>query len=43
MYGNVREYNVERLKLFFGSREDAVDLAERDTDEYDVDRIVTYR
>jgi hypothetical protein len=43
VYGNVREYYVERLKPFFGSREDAVDLAKRDTDQYDVDRIVTYR
>ena len=43
VYGNVREYHVERLKPFFLSREDAVDLAKRDTDQYDVDRIVTYR
>ena len=43
VYGNVREYHVERLKPFFGSREDAVDLAKRDTDQYDVDRIVNYR
>jgi hypothetical protein len=43
VYGNVREYCVERLKPFFGSREDAVDLAKRDTDQYDVDRIVSYR
>jgi hypothetical protein len=27
VYGNVREYHVERLKPFFGSRDDAVDLA----------------
>ena len=39
----MREYHVERLKPFFGSREDTVDLAERDTDQCDVDRIVTYR
>ena len=43
VYGNVRDYHVERLKPFFGSREDAVDLAKRDTDQFDVDRIVAYK
>ena len=38
VYGNVREYHVERLKPFFGSRNNYAD-----TDHYDVDRIVTYR
>ena len=40
----MREYHVERLKPFFGSSEDAVDLAKRDdTDQYDDDRTVSYR
>ena len=43
VYGNVRDYHVERLKPFFGSREDAVDLAKRDTDQFDVDCIIAYK
>ena len=37
VYGNMREYHVERLKPFFGSRQDAIDLANRDTDQCDAE------
>ena len=33
----MRQYHVERLKPFFGSRQDAIDLANRDTDQCDAE------
>jgi len=43
VYGNVREYHVERLKPFFGTRTEAVELAKRDNGQFDVERILAYR
>jgi hypothetical protein len=43
VYGNVRDYHVERLKPFFGTRTEAVELAKRDNDQFDVERILAYR
>ncbi len=40
----MRDYYVERLKPFFGFRQDAIDkVAKRDTDQFDVERILAYR
>ena len=33
---------MEQLKPFFGSRQGAIDLAKRDTDQYNADKIVSY-
>ena len=35
--------HVTRLKPFFGTREGAYDLAKKDTDQFEVDRIFAYR
>jgi hypothetical protein len=43
VYGNVRDYHVERLKPFFGTRSEAAELAKRDSDQFDVERILAYR
>ena len=43
VYGNVRDYHVERLKPFFGTRSEAIELAKRDSDQFDVERILAYR
>ncbi len=34
---------MERLKPFFGTRSEAVELAKRDSDQFDVERILAYR
>ena len=40
----MRDYHVERLKPFFGFRQDGIDkLAKRDTDQFDVERILACR
>ena len=39
----MREYHVERLKPFFGTRTEAVELAKRDNGWFDVERILAYR
>ena len=39
----MREYHVERLKPFFGTGTEAVELAQRDNDQFDVERILAYR
>ena len=41
--GDVREFHVTRLKLFTGSREDAVRVAMVDNDQYTIVRFKAYR
>ena len=36
--GNVQFFHVDRLKLFVGDREEALDLARKDHDQYVVKR-----
>ncbi len=41
--GAVKTFYVERLKLFRGSREDALRLASSDANQYEVDRFLAFR
>lgn len=41
--GDVFKTHVENLKIFFGSREEAVELAILDNDEYQIDEFLAYR
>jgi hypothetical protein len=37
-----KTFNVTRLKHFIGSREEAYELAKKDTDQFELDRILTF-
>ena len=39
VYGNIRPFHVTRLKPFINSREEAYELAKKDTDQFEVDCI----
>ena len=43
VYGNIRPFHVTRIKPFIGSREEAYELAKKDTDQFEVDSIQAYR
>ena len=43
VYGHIKFLPVDRLKPFHGSKEEAVALAQRDTEQYLVDRILAYK
>ena len=43
VYGNIKPLHVTRLKPFIGSREEAYELAKKDTDQFEVDCILAYR
>ena len=43
VYGNIRPFHVTRIKPFIGSREEAYELAKKDTDQFEVDSILAYR
>ena len=40
MMCSAETFNVTRLKHFIGSREEAYELAKKDTDQFEVDRIL---
>jgi hypothetical protein len=43
IYGSIQDYHVQRLKLFHGTREQAVALARLDNDQYEILRFIAYR
>ena len=43
VYGNIKPLHVSRLKPFIGTRDEAYELAKKDTDQYEVDTILAYR
>jgi hypothetical protein len=43
VYDGIHTFFVEDLKLFHGSAEQAMDAARRDTDQYAIEMVVTYR
>ena len=43
IYGHIKPMHVTKLKPFFGTREEAYDLAKKDTDQFEVDRILANR
>ena len=43
VYDNINPLHVTRLKPFIGSREEAYELAKKDTDQFEVDCILAYR
>jgi hypothetical protein len=43
IYGTVSKYHVERLKLFYGTKEEAFKMAQIDNDQYVITRFIAYR
>jgi hypothetical protein len=43
IYGTVSKFHIERLKIFYGTREQAYKLAQIDTDQYIIRRFLSYR
>jgi hypothetical protein len=41
--GNISIFHVERLKIFHGTREEAVELAKIDNDQFEIDIFLAYR
>ena len=43
IYGTVSKHHVERLKLFYGTKEEAFKMAQIDNDQYVITRFIAYR
>jgi hypothetical protein len=43
VHGSISTYHVERLKIFHGTKEEALQLARLDNDQYVIDKIQAYR
>ncbi|KAG9292464.1 hypothetical protein G9A89_000462 [Geosiphon pyriformis] len=41
--GNIKDFHVTRLKIFHGSREEAVRIAKLDNDQFTIRRFIAYR
>jgi hypothetical protein len=41
--GNIKEFHVTRLKIFHGSKDEAIRIAKLDNDQFTIRQVITYR